>query len=161
MMRRFCRYVEKVFDLGKCLKTLRDSRAKPRLSTVSVWLSALAMFVTRRGSLNAMDAQLRLPKVWERFVGPRRPSGDSMGRVFGLMDPEPLRRMLAAINHQLKRNKALKTDWPMRFAAFDGHEFFSQSASLLRSVPAADGNGQRSAGDRVLPFGRGLSVDRT
>jgi hypothetical protein len=34
--------------------------------------------------------------------------------------------MLVRINHQMKRNKALPREWNLRFAAVDGHEFFSQ-----------------------------------
>jgi len=48
-----------------------------------------------------------------------------------LMDSELLRAMLCGMNHQLGRNKALYNNWPIRIAAVDGHEFFSQSASML------------------------------
>jgi hypothetical protein len=35
--------------------------------------------------------------------------------------------MLSGINHQLGRNKVFGKEAPLRFAAMDGHEFFSQS----------------------------------
>ena len=60
------------------------------------------------------------------LIGPDKPSPDTVGRVFGLIDPGPLRQMLAQINHHLGRNKALKSEWSLRFVAVDGHEFFSQ-----------------------------------
>jgi hypothetical protein len=54
-----------------------------------------------------------------------------MGDVFALIPSEELRAMLSEINHQLGRNKVFGKEGPWRFAALDGHEFFSQSASLL------------------------------
>jgi hypothetical protein len=47
------------------------------------------------------------------------------------MPLEQLRVMLSGINHQLGRNKVFGKEGPLRFAAMDGHEFFSQSASML------------------------------
>jgi hypothetical protein len=53
------------------------------------------------------------------------------------MPTEQLRAMLSGINHQLGRNKVLGKEGPLRFAALDGHEFFSQSASMLSGVFSA------------------------
>lgn len=131
MFSRFCRYMDKVFDFSGSVSTLRDRRLKPRIPTASVWLSAFAMFATRRGSLNAIETSLRIPKRLDRLVGPRKPSADTIGRTFCLIDPEPLRAMLCRIDHRLGRNKALYNDWPLRIVAVDGHEFFSQSTSSL------------------------------
>ena len=48
-----------------------------------------------------------------------------MGRVFDLMESEPIRDILSKINHTLKRNKALRNPrGGLRFAAVDGHELF-------------------------------------
>jgi hypothetical protein len=127
MMARFCRYVEKVFDLSTQLENLLDSRSKPQIPTSAVFLSALMMFVTRLGSVNALEAELRVPKRWDGVVGGRKPSADSIGRIIGLMDPECLRDVLSHINHRLRRNKVLDDNpWALRFLALDGHEFFSQ-----------------------------------
>jgi len=64
-------------------------------------------------------------------VGPDKPSADRIGDVLGLIPPEQLRAVLSGINHQLGRNKVLDPAGPWRFVALDGHEFFSQSISLL------------------------------
>ncbi len=101
------------------------------------------MFALRAGSLNATETELRIPKRMERIVGNKKPSGDSIGRVFAQMDSEPLRDMLSGINHKLKRNKALSTDWPMRFVSFDGHELFSSRSRccpqcLTRTITVKD-----------------------
>jgi hypothetical protein len=134
MMARFCRYIEKVFDFGQHLHTLRDARKRPRIPTVALWGSVFFLFVMRRGSLNAMECELRWPKRMERVIGPIKPSADRMGDVLGLMEPDQLRERLSRINHQLGRNKALRNDWPLRVGALDGHEFFSQPASMLPPV---------------------------
>ena len=134
MMRRFCCYIEKVFDFSKQIHALRDARKRPRIPTAALWGSVLFLFVLRQRSLNAMEQQLRQPKRIERLIGKIKPSADRMGDVLGLMEPDQLREMLSRINHQLGRNKALRNDWPLRVAAMDGHEFFSQPTSMLSPV---------------------------
>ena len=124
MLTRFCRYVDKVFDLQSLLETLTDSRQQPRISTAAVFLSAMMLFALRRGSLNAVEQDLRMPRRMQDLVGPCWPSADTLGRVYALLDSEPLRHMLATVNHRLKRNKALGTVGGLRIAAVDGHEFF-------------------------------------
>lgn len=134
MLARFLHYTGKVFDLGHAVQTVADDRPHPQIPTRAVWSSALAMMVTRRGSLNAIEAELRMPKRLTGWIGPRRPSADTIGRVFARMDPDGLRQMLCGFSHRLRRNKALPCAWPVRAVALDGHEFFSQSPSLLRGL---------------------------
>ena len=131
MMSRFCRYVEKVFDFGQRVKVIQDSRPKPRIPTAAIWLSVFLMFATRRGSLNAIESELYRSKRLEYLMGSRKPSADRIGVVFCLIPSGQLRAMLSGINHRLGRNKVFGKEGPLRFAALDGHEFFSQSASLL------------------------------
>lgn len=131
MMGRFCRYIEKVFACSRWLAGLSDSRPRPQISTSTVFTSALMMFATRRGSLNALESSLRSADRWKRVVGPRRPSADTVSRVMTQIDPERLREVLSGINHRLKRNKVLANHWGLRFVALDGHEFFRRPASPL------------------------------
>jgi len=140
MMARFCRYIEKVFDFGHQIHTLRDARKRPRIPTAALWGSVLFLFVMRRRSLHAMESELRRPKRMERLIGPIKPSADRMGDVLGLMEPDQLREMLSRINHQVGRNKALRNDWPLRVGVLDGHEFFSQPTSMLPPMLSADGD---------------------
>lgn len=134
MMRRFCCYIEKVFDFSQQLSILRDARKRPRIPTAALWGSVLFLFVLRQRSLHAMEQQLRQPKRIERLIGKIKPSADRMGDGLALMEPDQFREMLCRINHQLGRNKALRNDWPFRVAAMDGHEFFSQPISMLSPV---------------------------
>jgi hypothetical protein len=131
MMSRFCRYIEKVFDWGSRTAQLEDPRQRPRISLRAIWGSVFFLFVLRQRSLNAMEGQLRQPQRMERLIGPRKPSADRMGQVFGMLDPHQLRALFSGINHQLGRNKGLKNGWPFRVGAIDGHEFFSLPSSLL------------------------------
>ena len=126
MIRRFCQYATKVFDLPVLMARLQETRRDPLYSTACVWETMLTLLVTGRGSLHAVEAdrlggKTRNPK---RGTGP--PSDDTLGRVFNCLDPEPVRQMLTDICHRLKRNKALPLLSNLRFAAVDGHEFFSQ-----------------------------------
>jgi len=139
MMRRFCCYIEKVFDFSKQIHSLRDARKRPRIPTGAIWGSVLFLFVMRHRSLNAMEQEIRQPKRVEILIGRIKPSADRMGDVLGLMESDQLRAMLSGINHQLGRNKALRNDWPLRVGVFDGHEFFSQSISLLSPVLSTNG----------------------
>jgi hypothetical protein len=126
MIRRFCLYASKVFDLPALMARLRDTRCDPVYSTACVWETMLTLLVTGRESLHAIEAD----RLGERGRNPKRgtgpPSDDTLGRVFDCLDPEPVRQMLTDINHRQKRNKALPLLSNLRFAAVDGHEFFSQ-----------------------------------
>jgi Holliday junction resolvase-like predicted endonuclease len=131
MLSRFCEYIDKVFDFGEMVKTILDSRERPQISVSSVWSSTFFMFAARLGSLNAIESELRIPKRMDGFVGKKKPSADTIGRVYSHIDVEKQRKILSGINHRLKRNKVLKNDWPLRFVAIDGHEFFSQQTPEL------------------------------
>jgi hypothetical protein len=126
MMARFCRYIEKVFDFAEQMNSLRDRRIQPRIPTASIWASAFFLFVLRRGSLHAVESELRRPKRMEKLIGKIKPSADRIGDVMGLIDPNQLRQRLCRINHQLGRNKVFAKEGAWRFVAVDGHEFFSQ-----------------------------------
>lgn len=134
MMKRFCRYIEKVFDFDNQIHALRDSRKRPRICTGAIWGSVLFLFVMRHRSLHAMEQENRQANRMEPLVGRDKPSSDRMGDVMALIDSDQLRQMLSRMNHQLGRNKALQNDWPLRVGVFDGHEFFSQSSALLPPV---------------------------
>ncbi|MEA3272720.1 MAG: transposase [Patescibacteria group bacterium] len=125
MLRRFCTYIVKVFDFDEEVFKIRDSREKPDISTSTIWVSGVLMCALRLGSLNAMETELRIPQRMEKFVGKRKTSADSIGRVYSVMDLDPLRDVIGNAAYRLKRNKVLQTDWPFRFAAVDGHELFT------------------------------------
>jgi DDE family transposase len=124
-MARFCAYVEKVYQLGERFPTLTDSRTRPRIRTAAAFAAAFTLFATRRGSLNGLEPDLRIPARLRGIVGAKPPSVDSIGRIYALMDSRPVRDLLCDIAHRLKRNKALISHEGWYVAAVDGHEFFS------------------------------------
>lgn len=134
MFRRWRRYLDKLFDFSQWVGTLRDHRPRPQIPTAAVWLSAFFLFVFRRGSLNAIESDLRTADVWKQLIRPRRPSADTIGRVFSGFDLDSLRRCLIAWVQRLKRNKSLEHGRleGRIVAALDGHELF---ASFSRWCP--------------------------
>lgn len=141
MMSRFCRYIDNVYDFGQRAQALKDSRPKPQIPTQSVWTNVFFLFAMGQGSLNAMEAQLRTPKRMAALTGPHELSADTMGRVMNLIPPEQLQSDLSHYVHHMRRNKVLDDNpWPLRFAALDGHEFFSLVPPLVRPMPDAHGH---------------------
>ncbi len=61
MMARFSACVEKVFSLGSRMAALRDARPRLVIPTAGVFGSVFVMFATRRGALNALGSDLRIP----------------------------------------------------------------------------------------------------
>lgn len=135
MMARFYGYVEKVFQFERLAKSLTDSRIEPVIPTAAVFGFAFAMCATCRGSLNGIDKDRRFRGRLEKIIGPRVPSGDTVGRVYAQMDSGRLRAALREIHLRIKRNKILRNAAGLIFVAVDGHEFFRQPQTLLRCLP--------------------------
>ena len=66
-----------------------------------------------------------VPARLRGIVGAKVPSVNSVGRIYALMDSQPLRDLVRDIAHPLKRNQALTSHEDWYVAAVDGHEFFS------------------------------------
>lgn len=135
-----------MFGLAEHVRRLRDSRRRPQISTSAVWMSTFALFVLRFRSFNAFEQELRRPRVWEAWIGPRKPSADTLGRVLAQMDLASLRGMLLDVHRRMWRAKALRTlaGERMRVVAVDGHELWSSRARCCpkcqtRRVKTADG----------------------
>jgi len=125
MFKRFSDYIDKVFDFSRRLSEITDTRVRPHIGTLSVLLSSFTMHVTRLGSLNAMDVELRLPKKLESIIGNVTPGIDTIGRVFTQIIPDELRAFHWDNCYRLKRNKVLDTNLSLNAIGIDGHEFFS------------------------------------
>jgi hypothetical protein len=144
MIGRFWRYAGKTFDLWRQAASLRDARIKPQIPLSAAWSSVVGLFVTRLRSLNGLDQELRVSGRWDKMIGPRKLSGDSAGRLMGIIEPDQLRQVLSNAAHQLRRNKTLEDNpWPLRVVVLDGHEFFRRFR-MRHSAP-------RPGDDPVLP----------
>jgi hypothetical protein len=137
MMARFYGYLDKVFQFPRLIGALTDSRPEPLIPTAAVFGTAFAMFATCRGSLNGIDKERHFPGRLRNFVGPRVPSGDTVGRVYAQLDSGVLRAALREVHQRIKRNKMLGSTADGVFVAVDGHEFFRQPQTVLRPVPDA------------------------
>src|SRR5208283_3983970 len=142
MITRFYGYINKVFQFQELASRLTDSRLKPAIPTAAMFGTAFAMFgtafamfATCRGSLNGIDKERHFPGRLRNLAGSHVPSGDSVGRVDGQLDSSTLREMVRDVHLRIKRNKMLHKTSDWMFAAVDGHEFFRQPQTLLRSVP--------------------------
>ena len=135
MMARFYGYIDKVFEFPRLVNHLTDSRVEPVIPTAAIFGAAFVMSATCRGSLNSIDTDRHFPGRLEKFLGPRVPSGDTIGRVYTQLDSGSLRAVLRDVHLRIKRNKILYTATGLIFVAVDGHEFFRQPQTLLRPVP--------------------------
>lgn len=150
MMSRFCRYVDKCFRFHDWLPHLTDSRQKPQIPSATVFASVFALFACNRTSLNSLETDLvRLPARLRGLVGPRPPSIDTLGRVYGLLDSAGPRQILSQVHHRLKRNKALADGDELKIAAVDGHEFFK---SRKRCCPQCQQRTISVAGQHVVEY---------
>src|SRR5580700_11877278 len=73
MLRRIFAYAAKLINLEEALDQMRDSRIRPRIKTRTVVQSALAMFLSRLGSLNALE-QTMDGRIWQKLLGTGLPS---------------------------------------------------------------------------------------
>lgn len=80
------------------------------------------MFLSRRGSLNALE-QTKPSPFWSRWLGRVMPSADSIGRICSLMDVGDVRAVFHQVYSRLKRMKALEPpEHGLMLAVVDGHE---------------------------------------
>lgn len=126
MIGRFARYAERRWNFLGALENVRDSRHNPTVPTSAVFLSVFGMHAVRLGSLNGLEQQLQIPGRWEPWVGPVKPSADTVAYALERCDPEPLRMMLADAARLAKRKKAFRRLYPDAYwvGALDGIETY-------------------------------------
>lgn len=131
MLARLARYLDRTWDFTKLVSQLKDTRRYPQISTSSVVLSVFGMMAQRLGSLNELEEQLRLPQRWDAWVGPKKPSADTIGYCLERIVLEGLRNFGMAIAQRFKRKKAFKRLYPdiHWVGALDGIETY-KSRSL-------------------------------
>lgn len=115
-------YAKKVLQVVAVLSLIRDSRKFPQIATPIIVKSVFAMFIARVGSLNGLE-QLKKSPTLRDFIGDRLPSADTIGRVFGKINPDTTRRANCEIYTRLKRTKCLELlDHGLVPLNIDGHE---------------------------------------
>jgi hypothetical protein len=132
ILRRILAYGRKVLGWEASLDAIRDSRRRPQIATRTVVRAVAAMFLSRRGSLHALE-QTRPSAFWSRWLGQDLPSADSIGRICSRMDLSDVRASVHQVYSRLKRMKALEPPaHGLMLAVVDGHE---TTASRKRCCP--------------------------
>ncbi len=138
------------------LDAVQDRRRQPQIPARVMVRSAAVMFLSRLGSLNALD-QSRPSRFWERWLGQRLPSADTLGRVGALVDEAGVRALHHHLYSRLKRLKALEPPGHGLMAAIlDGHESHATfrrhcSGCLERTI-------HTQAGDRIQYYHRHVAL---
>ena len=122
ILRRILTYGRKVLDWEESLDAIHDSRRRPQIATRTVARAVAVMFLSRRGSLNALE-QTRPSPFWARWLGQEMPSADSIGRICSQIDLSDIRAAVHQVYSRLKRMKALEPpEHGLMQAVVDGHE---------------------------------------
>ncbi len=134
-----------MFNLPEQLDSVGDERSQPRIKTGLVLRSLVVMFLSRLGSLNALE-QVRKGSFWKKWAGGEPPSADSTGRICTGIDVDALRRVNHGVYTRLKRNKVIRAVASGLIAlVFDGHESHCShkqrcEGCLSRRVKTKNGN---------------------
>lgn len=130
MLRRFLRYLRKIFEFDQKVAVLRDHRVDPQIPAPTVWKSVFLMFVLRLGSLNRLEQELRRPGGWKKLLGGRPPSADCVGYSLCRFSLQEVRELLAHHHHRAWKNKAVqgRRGERRRIVAIDGHELWASEA---------------------------------
>lgn len=126
-LRQFWHYANKVFDLARQLRAVRDSRCDPDIATSAVTASLFLGGLLRVGSFLQLQAETaRLG--WQRLVGCNGPiSDDCFAYTTERYQLQDLRGVLVEVNKTLKANKALEAAkiGGLLVVAIDANEQFS------------------------------------
>ena len=143
ILRRALAYADRVFQLKRWWKRVRDSRRQPQIPTEVFPAILFVMFSCRLRSFHELPARWAslavasgqaargtIPRLvaWQRWLGAakdrRMPCADEIAYVAERIDLTTLRDVLAHLYTRLMRNKVLQSRlggrW--RVAAVDGHE---------------------------------------
>jgi hypothetical protein len=128
-LRQLVAYGRKVFDLGRWLGRVEDSRRAPRTSAALVAAAVFYTGLLRIRSFNALEPRLG-EKPFLRLLGAapekeRLCSVDTVGRCLCRMELDSVRA--TAMLAQAERNKVFREGWhgALRYVAIDGWEPFS------------------------------------
>ena len=125
---RLLAYGRKVFELGRRLERVVDTRRAPRTAAGLVAAAVLYTGLLRIRSFNALEPRLG-EKPFLRLVGaaPERKrlcSVDTVGRCLCRIDLASVRAILVGMLQKAERNKVFREGWhgALRYVAIDGWE---------------------------------------
>ena len=153
---QFLQYSQKVFQLPRLLRRVREGRPDPEIPLLAVNWCLLLGVITRVSSYLDL-AQQTTRKRWRRLCHlPRAISHDTFGYVTERLQPEDWRLNQAEVLKTLKRNKALESCKikGLLFLSVDGNEQFHSRSRCCqrccqRQVEETDEQGQKH---RVIEY---------
>jgi nitroreductase len=148
-LRQFWHYTAKIFDLPRCLRSVRCRRSDPTVPTWAVTATLLLGALLRRPSFLQIQFESRRPG-WQRLLGyAREITDDRMAYVCERYELADLRGVLIQTNRTLKRNKALESAkiQGLLVVAIDANEQFQSRKRCCahcceRKVRVANAQGQ-------------------
>lgn len=147
---QFLGYVDKVFQLHRLARGVRDSRSYPEIPVRQVFLTLLLGVVLRVESYLDLARRTKR-KSWGRLIHwPTGISHDTLEYVSERLNLEDLRQTLAAVAKQLKANKSLESCKinGLLFLSLDANEHFKSRSRCCprcckRQIQELDEAGQK------------------
>jgi hypothetical protein len=156
ILRRILGYARKVLKWEASLDAVRDSRQRPQIHTSVVMRAVVVMFLSRLGSLNALE-QTRPSRFWSKWLGGGLPSADTVGRVCARVEVDDLRKLQKHLYARLKRQKAFgPPGHGLVLLVLDGHE---SHATYRRHCPGClERTVHTKEGDRIQYYHRHVAA---
>ena len=148
-LRQFWHAADKLFDLPRRLRAVRDRRTDPPISAGILTTSLFLGAVLRVPSFLQLQAETGRPG-WQRLIGRSKPiSDDTFGYGLEHARLDDLRDLLVVVNQTLKRNKAFEAAkiHGLLVVAIDANEEFKSRSRCCadccrRQVKVTDQAGQ-------------------
>lgn len=148
---QFLHYAQKVFDLKRLLRGVRDRRPYPQIPILPVLLCLLLGVVMRVPSYLDLASQTQRRRRWRRLCGLRAAlSHDTFAYVTERLSLADLRHSLACVAKTLKANKALESCKinGLLFLSLDANEHFQSRSRCCacccqRQVEETDDQGRK------------------
>ena len=148
---QFLQYTQKVFELKRLLRRVRDGRCEPQIPLLAVVLCLVLGVVTRISSYLDLAQQTKSRRRWRHLCGLKGPlSDDTFEYVTERMTPEDWRQNQAQVVKTLKANKALESCKikGLLFLSLDANEHFTSRSRCCpcccqRQVEVTDAEGQK------------------
>ena len=148
---QFLHYAQKVFDLPRLLRGVRDRRPQAKIKTLPVVLCLLLGVVMRVPSYLDLASQTQRRRRWRRLCRLKAPiSHDTFAYVTERLSLADLRHSLACAAKTLKANKALESCKinGLLFLSLDANEHFQTRSYCCpccsqRQVEETDAQGQQ------------------
>lgn len=138
------------------LDAVQDTRRRPQIATGFIIRAIAVMFLSRLGSLHALE-QSRPSRFWGRWLGGPLPSADTVGRVAARAEAEDVRSLLHDQYAHLKRMKALPPPAHGLMAAIvDGHE--SHATFRRRCAGCLQRTVHTQEGERIQYYHRHVTL---